>query len=203
VAGWSAEKGVKNVALLSTTDFANRDLRNLAEKLKTATVDTTNLLEVITPSLPSASDACVLEPLKPKVSVSFRGKKLAEESATYGPDGEPEKVGPYYVDGVPDVQPLAVSFGAQPPKHMGDAPTPPPNRAWQKVGLGGLEKIRGIEMPELVDLARALETNGPFLKRLPKANGYFRPGMPTEIVLDPRIFQNYRYAERVLAHEIG
>lgn len=71
------------------------------------------------------------------------------------------------------------------------------------VPLRHLDKIKILQMPELVKLAREITGQMVKLKKLPKAMGHFKPEGRGGIVLDPRIFVNARDAAKVLAHEIG
>ena len=208
IATFSSNQGASSVILIDTAERTLLPLRSLADQIRSATGGQVYLQDAASGEVPSAYEAGILSEPKKNFSQKLRGKQLREEGKPYaeGEEQPPEPVGPYYTDGVPDVQPLAVRFGAPPKKLQGDMPDPAPDKGWIKTGMGGLEKISAIEMPELVDLVKALQAEGPILKRLPKASGYFRPGSPfnaAQIVIDPRIFQNYRMAERTISHEIG
>lgn len=72
------------------------------------------------------------------------------------------------------------------------------------VELGNVDKIRPIEFPELVDLARELTGNAPFIKKMrAEKRGFFKPGGNGEIALNPEIFNDVEQAAKTLAHEIG
>jgi hypothetical protein len=71
------------------------------------------------------------------------------------------------------------------------------------VPLRGLNDIRIVQMPELVQLVRDLIGEIPELKRLPKALGHFVPMGRGKIRLDPRIFSDHISAAKTLAHEFG
>jgi len=72
------------------------------------------------------------------------------------------------------------------------------------VELGSVDKIRPIEFPELVDLARELTGNAPFIKKMrAEKRGFFKPNGNGEIALNPEIFNDVEQAAKTLAHEIG
>ncbi|HVU38095.1 MAG TPA: hypothetical protein VHC95_07150 [Opitutales bacterium] len=79
------------------------------------------------------------------------------------------------------------------------------DQKWAPLELGHLEKVRPVEMPELVQMIRALTGDLPELRKLPKADGLFRvsPAGTARVVLDPRIFTNAVDASRTAAHELG
>ncbi len=68
------------------------------------------------------------------------------------------------------------------------------------IELGSLDKIRPIEFPELVDIARDLTGNVPFIKKLREKRGLFKDG---DIFLNPDIFNTPEQFAKTLAHEIG
>jgi hypothetical protein len=75
--------------------------------------------------------------------------------------------------------------------------------AYADVPLAGLPGIKPIEMPELVQLVKDLAGSEIVLKKMPKALGQFQ-GIGSGVVkLNPRIFQDWVTATKVLAHEIG
>ena len=59
---------------------------------------------------------------------------------------------------------------------------------------------QGLEMPELVELARQIAGSRPVIRKLRSARGMFRGG---KIALDPGIFGDPHAAAKTLAHEIG
>lgn len=71
-----------------------------------------------------------------------------------------------------------------------------------KKSLGGLEYIKKIEGPELVQLAKMISGNVPLIKKLTRSLGYFKPN-GEQIVLSPELFKDPKLWEAVLAHEIG
>lgn len=71
-----------------------------------------------------------------------------------------------------------------------------------KNSLGGLEYIKKIEGPELVELAKMISGNVPVIKKLTRSLGYFKPN-GERIVLTPELFKDQKLWEAVLAHEIG
>jgi len=71
-----------------------------------------------------------------------------------------------------------------------------------KNSLGGLEYIKKIEGPELVELAKMISGNVPIIKKLTRSLGYFKPN-GERIVLTPELFKDQKLWEAVLAHEIG
>jgi hypothetical protein len=72
------------------------------------------------------------------------------------------------------------------------------------VKAGGMENIKPIELPEMVQIARELMGQAPKVKKnLGKKLGYFRGGGNGEIVLRADIFKNLEEASKTLAHEIG
>jgi proteasome lid subunit RPN8/RPN11 len=85
------------------------------------------------------------------------------------------------------------------PMQIADAKGSP----YAPVPLQGLADIKIVQMPEMVQLARAIMGELPSLKKLPKARGYFKPIANGRIVLDPRIFADPTAAAKTMAHEIG
>lgn len=72
------------------------------------------------------------------------------------------------------------------------------------VELGSVDKIRPVEFPELVDIARELTGNAPFIKKMrAEKRGFFKPNGNGEIALNPEIFNDIEQASKTLAHEIG
>ena len=112
-----------------------------------------------------------------------------------------QEPGPYGQVGQPDYRaPIAYRLV---PKGKGGRAIPEADTRWVKVELGGIEQVRPVEMPELVELTKTLGAEGPILKLLPKSYGLFRAVGDGQIVLDKRIFRDARFAQTVLAHEIG
>jgi hypothetical protein len=109
--------------------------------------------------------------------------ELAEETRRYGGTPTVTAGSGLYFDGAP-IKP------GKPPAKMA-------------VALGGLDKVRPVEMPELVKLARELMGRLPELKRFPKARGMFYGKGRGMIKLDPSIFIDSTEAAKTLAHEIG
>lgn len=79
------------------------------------------------------------------------------------------------------------------------------------VELGSMDKVRPVEFPELVDIARDLMGNVPFIKKLKdQKGGYFRHLKGQEgvtgsesIVLNSNAFKDPEQAAKILAHELG
>ena len=73
------------------------------------------------------------------------------------------------------------------------------------VELRQLDKVRIVQMPELVRLVRFIMGELPQVKKLkPSLRGFARSGpMGQEIVLNREIFRNADVAAKVLAHELG
>ena len=71
--------------------------------------------------------------------------------------------------------------------------------------LSDPSKIKPIQFPELVGLAKELTGDVPFLRRYTKANGMFYGRGTGEIGLHPSLFEkgNLRQLQATLAHEIG
>jgi len=77
-------------------------------------------------------------------------------------------------------------------------------REGEDVELGGMDKVRPIEFPELVELTRDLTGRVPEVsRRLRAALGKFYGSERGKIKLTPSIFKDEAQATRVLAHEIG
>jgi hypothetical protein len=75
--------------------------------------------------------------------------------------------------------------------------------AYADVPLAGLPNVKIVEMPELVQMVREMTGQDIELRNMPKALGQFL-GLGKGLVrLNPRIFQDYVLATKVLAHEIG
>lgn len=82
-----------------------------------------------------------------------------------------------------------------------------PKKEEQEVVMGGLEYVRAVEMPELVDLARTLMGKVPdVVKKTGDASGRFYASGNGRIKLVAELFKqggNALEAGRTLAHEIG
>ena len=77
-------------------------------------------------------------------------------------------------------------------------------REGEEVELGGMDKVKPIEFPELVELTRDLMGRVPEIsKRLRTSLGKFYATEKGRIKLTPAIFKDEVLASRVLAHEIG
>jgi hypothetical protein len=70
------------------------------------------------------------------------------------------------------------------------------------VPLAHMDKVRILQMPELVHLVKQLTGKEIRFKKLSKALGHFNSGTEA-ITLDPRIFKNPVAAAKTLGHEIG
>lgn len=68
--------------------------------------------------------------------------------------------------------------------------------------FGGLEKVKAMEMPEIVKLAKHISQKVPTLKKFPSSYGMFYSNLGN-IKLHPVIFKDPTVSARVLAHEIG
>ena len=73
------------------------------------------------------------------------------------------------------------------------------------VVAGRIDEIKSIEFPELLDLAKELSGNIPFIKKYTKANGMFYGKGTGEIGLNPDLFKegNLGQLQKTFAHEIG
>lgn len=73
------------------------------------------------------------------------------------------------------------------------------------VVAGKIDEIKPIEFPELLDLAKELSGNVPFIKKYTKANGMFYGKGTGEIGLNPDLFLegNLGQLQKTFAHEIG
>lgn len=69
--------------------------------------------------------------------------------------------------------------------------------------LGLMEKVRVIDLPEIVQLARDLTGSLPQLKNLPSSRGLFKPAGKGMVVLNKSVFTDPMQAAKTLAHEIG
>ena len=103
---------------------------------------------------------------------SAEGTRIMQEPGPYGQVGQPDYRAPIAYRMVP----------------KGGRKIPEADTRWVKVELGGIELVRPVEMPELVELTKALGAEGPILKLLPKSYGLFRAAGDGQIVLDKRIF---------------
>ena len=74
-----------------------------------------------------------------------------------------------------------------------------------EVKLGNIDQIKPIEFPELIDLAKTLSGDAPFIKKYTRANGMFYGKGNGEIGLNPDLFLegNIGQLQKTLAHEIG
>lgn len=84
-------------------------------------------------------------------------------------------------------------------------PNAPTMKGSVVVRMGGMQHVRPVEMPELVNLAKELMGQRPWIKKNKtfKWRGLFKPGGSGAIVLDARIFSDQIAAAKTLAHEIG
>lgn len=73
------------------------------------------------------------------------------------------------------------------------------------VVAGKVDEIKAIEFPELLDLAKELSGNVPFIKKYTRANGMFYGRGTGEIGLNPELFKegNLGQLQKTFAHEIG
>lgn len=73
------------------------------------------------------------------------------------------------------------------------------------VVAGRVDEIKPIEFPELLDLAKELSGNIPFIKKYTRANGMFYGKGTGEIGLNPELFKegNLGQLQKTFAHEIG
>jgi hypothetical protein len=92
----------------------------------------------------------------------------------------------------------AARYGKQPLLFVDDA-----GKTHAGPDLGLMDKVRVIDLPEIVQLARELLGELPKLKNLPLSNGLFKSGGKGAIVLNRSIFADPRQAAHTLAHEIG
>jgi len=110
-----------------------------------------------------------------------------------------EKHARYVVDAATDRQSLREEpEGYSPVQAVDDKGNP-----YASVPLKGLNDIKIVQMPELVQLARELMGQLPELKRMSKARGQFAALGNGRIRLDPRIFSDPVSAAKTLGHEIG
>lgn len=70
---------------------------------------------------------------------------------------------------------------------------------------GKIDEVKAIEFPELLDLAKELSGNIPFIKKYTRANGMFYGRGTGEIGLNPELFKegNLGQLQKTFAHEIG
>lgn len=75
----------------------------------------------------------------------------------------------------------------------------------KEITLGDIEKIRPIEFPELVDMARELMDDVPTLKNFSRSLGKFYSKGKGKIKLKPELFKKgqEKQLSAILAHEIG
>lgn len=116
--------------------------------------------------------------------------------ADAGPVGAPRPATP-----PPGVKPTDASiYNAG----FADAPLASKGPGWtMPVTLGATDKVRPLEVPELIELVKLLTGTIPDLKKFPKALGMFYPMGKGKISINPKIAGDYQSLAMTLAHEIG
>jgi len=100
----------------------------------------------------------------------------------------------------------AASGATRPTWHYDVQEPVAPHAVWGdevKVPFAGLEKVRPLQMPELVRIARELSGTVPRVRKMSGALGQMQSTGAGTIKLHPSIFLNPDIAQRVLAHELG
>jgi len=85
-----------------------------------------------------------------------------------------------------------------------DAPLASKGPGWtMPVTLGATNKVRPLEVPELIELVKMLTGTVPDLKKFPRALGMFYPVGNGRIAINPKIAGDFQSLAMTLSHEIG
>ncbi|KKM80524.1 hypothetical protein LCGC14_1338980, partial [marine sediment metagenome] len=192
----SLESSIKPASITKRLESVNKEVAVLEKRLK-------DLNAVVDAPFPEAAE---LKKLLKKQEQLNKDLGIGESDVGVV-EGEVEDTS--VVDPANEPSDVAADYGGTPPKNRrgaGPAAAEGPFLAEFPTGMGGSSLVKPLEMPEIVQLARALLGEFPTLsKRLRKSRGLFFSGggRKARIVLNPEIFQKPDEAAAVLAHEIG